>query len=216
MENVNFRTTGILQIDGTSIVVQPIRVDCSLNETTVTARVIPGVFSKTNSIAKEKGRPTIERVIFNDPATIVFWSDKSKTVVKCQPGDTFDKELGLAMCIAKKYFGNSGNFNDVFKKWIPEIIATTESDVDSFHVGDLVRVIAPGEIYRLYDEWVYKNVTNPDAIAKRCRARADAGDIGVIKYIAPHGDKVFSDRTIAYIEIENRYYMYDTCGIEKV
>lgn len=64
--------------------------------------------------------PTIKNVIFNDPATIVIWSDDTKTVVKCQPGDTYDKELGLALCISKKYFGNKGNFNEVFKKWIPE------------------------------------------------------------------------------------------------
>lgn len=62
----------------------------------------------------------IEKVIFNDPATIVIWSDDSKTVVKCQPGDTYSKELGLAMCISKKYLGNKGNFNEEFKKWIPE------------------------------------------------------------------------------------------------
>lgn len=68
----------------------------------------------------EKQNPKIERVIFNDPATIVIWSDKTKTVVKCQTGDTYDKEKGLALCIAKKYFGNKGNFNEVFKKWIPE------------------------------------------------------------------------------------------------
>ena len=62
----------------------------------------------------------IERVIFNDPATVVIWSDNSKTVVKCQPGDVYSKELGLAMCISKKYLGNKGNFNEEFKKWIPE------------------------------------------------------------------------------------------------
>ena len=28
--------------------------------------------------------PKIERVIFSPPATIVFWSDKTKTVVKCR------------------------------------------------------------------------------------------------------------------------------------
>lgn len=64
--------------------------------------------------------PTIKNVIFNDPATIVIWSDDTKTVVKCQEGDTYDKELGLSLCISKKYFGNKGNFNEVFKKWIPE------------------------------------------------------------------------------------------------
>lgn len=64
--------------------------------------------------------PNIERVIFNEPATIVFWADGTKTVVKCQPDDTYDKEKGLALCISKKYFGNKGNFNEVFKKFIPE------------------------------------------------------------------------------------------------
>ena len=47
----------------------------------------------------------IEKVIFNDPATIVMWNDGTKTVVKCQEGDTFDPEKGLAMCIVKKSLG---------------------------------------------------------------------------------------------------------------
>lgn len=73
-------------------------------------------------LAKFRLRPEmmIENVIFNDPATIVFWADDSKTVVKCQPGDTFSKELGLAMAICKKVYGNKGNYNDVFKKWVPQ------------------------------------------------------------------------------------------------
>lgn len=60
----------------------------------------------------------IKEVIFNNPATIVNWSDGSKTVVKCQPGDEYNKELGLAMCIAKKHLGNKSNFNNIFKKYI--------------------------------------------------------------------------------------------------
>lgn len=67
----------------------------------------------------ETTTPDIKRVIFNEPATIVFWADGSKTVVKCQPGDVYSEETGLALCIAKKYFGNKGNFNEIFKKWIP-------------------------------------------------------------------------------------------------
>lgn len=66
------------------------------------------------------GKSPIKNVIFNDPATVVMWEDGTKTVVKCQPGDTYSKETGLALCIAKKYLGNKGNFNEVFKKWIPE------------------------------------------------------------------------------------------------
>lgn len=64
--------------------------------------------------------PKIENVVFNNPATIVFWSDGSKTIVKCQAknGDTYSKETGLAMAIAKKAYGNKGNFNDIFKTWV--------------------------------------------------------------------------------------------------
>lgn len=60
------------------------------------------------------------RVIFNDPATIVFWKDGSKTVVKCQEGDTYDRKMGFAMCVAKKFFGNTGKYNDVFRIFVGE------------------------------------------------------------------------------------------------
>lgn len=59
----------------------------------------------------------IKDVIFNDPATIVFWADGTKTVVKCQEGDVFDPEKGLAMAIAKKVYGNKHDYYDPFKKW---------------------------------------------------------------------------------------------------
>ena len=62
----------------------------------------------------------IKNVIFNDPATIVFWSDGSKTVVKCGERDIFDPEKGLAMAISKKFLGNKGNYNNEFKKWLPK------------------------------------------------------------------------------------------------
>ena len=61
----------------------------------------------------------VKDVIFNNPATIVFWKDGTKTVVKCQKGDTYNPELGLAMCIIKKMCDNKGNYNDVFNKWLP-------------------------------------------------------------------------------------------------
>ena len=77
---------------------------------------------------KSVSAPSIKKVIFNDPATIVFWSDGSKTVVKCQDGDIYDPEKGLAMAISKKALGNKGNYCEVFKKWLPE----DEGDVVEF------------------------------------------------------------------------------------
>lgn len=63
---------------------------------------------------------TVRQVIHHDPATIVYWLDGTKTVVKTQDGDTYDPEKGLAMAICKKALGNKGNYNDVFKKWLPK------------------------------------------------------------------------------------------------
>ena len=64
--------------------------------------------------------PEIKNVIFNDPATIVFWEDGTKTVVKCQDGDEFDPEKGLVMAIVKKAYGNKGNYCNKLKKWLPK------------------------------------------------------------------------------------------------
>ena len=57
----------------------------------------------------------VKEVIFHDPATIVYWEDGTKTVVKCQ-GEEFDKENGLLAAIAKKVYGNKGSFNNIIKK----------------------------------------------------------------------------------------------------
>ena len=59
----------------------------------------------------------IKDVIFNDPATIIFWKDGTKTIVKAE-GEDFDPEKGLAMAISKKALGNQHEYYDVFKKWL--------------------------------------------------------------------------------------------------
>ena len=69
-----------------------------------------------------KPQDLIKNVIFSGPCTIVQWTDGDKTIVRCENED-FDKEKGLAMAIVKKLFGTNeskSNYNDIFKKWIPE------------------------------------------------------------------------------------------------
>ena len=89
----------------------------------------------TNKETSERGyymlyydiRRFIKKVKFNPPATIVFWTDNTKTVVKCS-GEDYDPEKGLAMCICKKVLGDKGNYYEVFKKWLPKE-EETESDL---------------------------------------------------------------------------------------
>ena len=63
---------------------------------------------------------SIKNVIFNPPATVVYWSDGTKTVVKCSVNDKFDPEKGLAMAIAKRCANNSGSYYKEIQKWVGE------------------------------------------------------------------------------------------------
>lgn len=80
-----------------------------------------GVFATVKHLSKEEtySYPIPEKVIFNDPATIVYWNDGTKTLVKCYD-DYFDEEKGLAMAYLKRICGNKGNYNDIFRKQITE------------------------------------------------------------------------------------------------
>jgi len=97
--------------------------------------------------------PSIKKVIFNDPATIVIWGDGSKTVVKCQNGEKFDKEKGLALCYMKKACGNKSNFNNFFKEWIkPEATAVYDESHPELGIQDMSpknKTEYPAGIYRI-------------------------------------------------------------------
>lgn len=68
----------------------------------------------------------IKEVIFNNPATVVYWKDGSKTVVQCQDGEPFDPEKGLAMAISRKVFGNKWDYYHVFRKFLKKQLALKE------------------------------------------------------------------------------------------
>lgn len=89
------------------------------NDAEVPINIYRNILNSTYGIGSLR-IPEIKNVIFNDPATIVFWEDGTKTVVKCQNGDEFDPEKGLAMAIAKKAYGNKGSYCNKLKKWLPK------------------------------------------------------------------------------------------------
>lgn len=71
-----------------------------------------------NKTASATNTAAIKDVIFAPPATIVYWSDGSKTVVKCSEKDVFDPEKGLAMAIAKRCGGNKGSYYREIQNWV--------------------------------------------------------------------------------------------------
>lgn len=99
----------------------------------------------TELLSCYNNRFEIKKVIYNDPATIVFWADGTKTVVKCGEEDTYDYQTGLLMCIAKKVFGNKGSFNDILREWIPK--EEVEEEKNPFEVmADLLNAALAMEV----------------------------------------------------------------------
>lgn len=111
-----------------------------------------------NIIANHTSNPTITNVIFNPPATIVFWSDRTKTVVKCDyDHEAFDPEKGLAMAIAKKMIGNNKRtYYHTFLHWMKKWEKQWENTCDLEEIEAIIKPIreheftlscAPGSVF---------------------------------------------------------------------
>lgn len=55
----------------------------------------------------ETGKVYITKVLYNNPATIVFWSDGTETRNVCPKDTLYNPDSGLAFCILKKIMGNN-------------------------------------------------------------------------------------------------------------
>lgn len=97
--------------------------------------------NRVNELITNDNRKGIIDVIYNPPATIVKWQDGTKTVVKCNEGDEYDWEKGLALCVMKKVYGNTGRYNDIFKKYAPKPKEKDTMTMEEYF-GELRKAIA--------------------------------------------------------------------------
>lgn len=70
----------------------------------------------------------VKDVIFNPPATIVFWTDGTKTVVKCTKNEPFDPEKGMLMAIIKHCFNDGSTRTSKWMKKFTEKIEGASKD----------------------------------------------------------------------------------------
>lgn len=75
---------------------------------------------KKEEIMKTVPTYAVKKIIYNPPATIVFWEDGSKTVVKCSQYDEYDPYFGFLAALAKKVYGNPSRVRKIVDKWAPE------------------------------------------------------------------------------------------------
>lgn len=108
--------------------------------------------------------PGIKNVIFNDPLTIIVWSDGTKTFVKASENDMYDPEKGMALAIAKKAMGNKYSYYDEIRKWIAKdterkakkeesvgLILSRISKETSFHDA-LKRAVELAKLFRVKED----------------------------------------------------------------
>lgn len=78
-------------------------------------RMVVEKFDASVRYAKERMKYIPDRIIKNGPATIVFWCDGTKTVVKCGEGDTPDDYAAFCAALGKKVFGSYSNLKRIMR-----------------------------------------------------------------------------------------------------
>lgn len=106
---------------------------------------VEGLYTKMRTNLS-KGAIDPKEVIFAPPATIVYWQDGSRTVVKCSEEDEFSEEMGFVLCFMKKMFGNTGKFNDYIndalagaKRYYPDLSSDVPDYIQQIK-DDVVRI----------------------------------------------------------------------------
>ena len=139
---------------------------------------------------------TIKDVIFNPPATIVFWMDGTKTVVKDQGEVFYDPEKGMAMAVAKKAFGNQGNYYNQFKKYIDIWEKKQEAEFTSSYANTVL-----GDLIEKFRNSLTK--TNYNTVSNKKRTKIDT-------------EIVFEHRNNALVALSNLKDIFDRYGVVSV
>lgn len=64
--------------------------------------------------------PIPDKIIFNDPVTVVFWTDKTKTIVRKSDNDPYDKYMAFCAALAKKVYENNTKIHKIIESGIDQ------------------------------------------------------------------------------------------------
>lgn len=111
--------TYFIQADGTTNYETPVVVYAITNKAPDVPQGVKIRELTSGSMVSAPKRPEVNaKVIINKDkgTTVIIWKDGTKTIVKCQPGEDFDPEKGVAMCFMKRVFRNRGCYNTWMKE----------------------------------------------------------------------------------------------------
>ena len=82
--------------------------------------LIPDCCGFLSNAMVNRDKYTPKRIIFNGPATIVFWKDGSKTIVKRAKKDKDNKYNAFCAALAKKIFVSNSYVNSIVESGVVE------------------------------------------------------------------------------------------------
>ena len=62
----------------------------------------------------------VSRIIFSNPATVVFWGDGTKTIVKAREEDEYSPYYGFLAALGKKVYGSNARIQSMIDRWLNE------------------------------------------------------------------------------------------------
>ena len=89
-----------------------------------------GLFLEKDLNVVKASTLTPERIIHSGPATIVFWNDKTKTVVKCSENDVYDEYEAFCAALAIKMFGSNSHLKKMIHDKTEERTSKKEANVE--------------------------------------------------------------------------------------
>ena len=145
---------------------------------------------------------SIKDVIFNPPATIVLWMDGTKTVVKDQGEVFYDPEKGMAMAVAKKAFGNQGNYYNQFAKYLDIYEKKQEDESTQLYPTSVLQDAVEKLKERLWTA-NYNSKNNYNTVPNKKQPKIDT-------------KIVFEDRINALVALSNLKDIFDRYGVVSV
>lgn len=103
-------------------------------------KILNSIYGRENAMNTRKGyiyrssdknhSMVPDRIVFNPPATIVFWKDGTKTVVKCAEGEKFDPYTGFCYAFTEHFLGSISHIKKLCQKSSTGLPEASESIVE--------------------------------------------------------------------------------------
>ena len=107
-----------------------INIDKEDYESLMRGRIIRKYLTRDYILATlSEQSPKIKEVIFNGPATIIFWDDNTRTVVKDYASSEYDKEKGI-LYAALKHLATKKEYGDILRTIDKEVLGKDDDNDD--------------------------------------------------------------------------------------